>query len=74
MKQIIVKDLRKALRLTQEEFAKKLEVNVATVSRWERGIKNPRPIYQRKMDRMFKNAVKKVNVGVDIDNNSDMEG
>ena len=30
--------IRRSLRLTQKEFAKKLKVNQSTVSRWERGI------------------------------------
>ena len=52
-----IKELRKTLMLTQAEFAKKLDVNVATVSRWERGIKKPHPVYLRMMKRMTKNAL-----------------
>ena len=38
---IRIKELREKLRLTQEEFAKGLEVVVTTVSNWERGTAAP---------------------------------
>lgn len=50
---INVKQLRTWLNLTQKEFAKKLDVNVLTVSRWETNPqRKPQPVYIRKMKRM----------------------
>ena len=48
-----IKELRKLLNLTQVEFAKKLDINPTTVSRWENNKRKPRPIYKRKMERML---------------------
>lgn len=36
-----IKKMRKALQLTQRQFAIKIGVNSATVSRWERGKQTP---------------------------------
>lgn len=36
-----IKEIRKRLRLTQEEFAHKIGVTFATVSRWENGHSKP---------------------------------
>lgn len=33
-----IKDLRRNRKITQEEFAEKINVSVQTVSRWENGI------------------------------------
>lgn len=42
-----VKELREALGLTQEEFARMLGVSARTVSRWERGESEPTPLALR---------------------------
>lgn len=36
-----IKKMRKALKLTQQQFAIKIGVSNATVSRWERGKQTP---------------------------------
>jgi transcriptional regulator with XRE-family HTH domain len=38
MKPEELKDRREALRLTQEQLARALDVTMMTISRWERGI------------------------------------
>ncbi|MCO7137731.1 helix-turn-helix domain-containing protein [[Clostridium] leptum] len=35
----IIKDLRLQHQLTQEQLARKLDVSLSTISRWERGVK-----------------------------------
>lgn len=39
-----VKNLRKKLRLTQEQFAARVGVTWSTVNRWENGRGNPSPL------------------------------
>ena len=36
-----IKEIRQKLKLTQEEFAKKIGVSVVTVSKYENGITSP---------------------------------
>lgn len=47
-----VKKLRNQRKLSQQEFADLMRVDVGTVSRWERGKQKPRPLHLRKMDRL----------------------
>ncbi len=47
-----VKKLRDQRKLSQQEFADLMRVDVGTVSRWERGEQIPRPLHLRKMDRL----------------------
>jgi len=51
--------LRKALKLTQVEFSRKLKIDAITVSRWERGVTRPTLGIQRRLNRLLK----KVNNG-----------
>lgn len=44
-----IKELRKMLSLSQEEFARIIRVTLATVSRWERGISKPRDLAEDKL-------------------------
>lgn len=46
----IVKDLRKAIGLTQEQFAAKIGVTVSTVNRWEKGRSKPQPLAMKQID------------------------
>ena len=41
--------LRKTLRLTQEAFARELEVTVSTVNRWENGHSRPSRLASRRL-------------------------
>lgn len=45
-----IKELRKSLKLSQEEFAYKMDVSVTTISRWERGKIIPHRSFQKKME------------------------
>lgn len=47
-----VQALRKKLKLTQREFAFRLKVEQATVSRWEREVTHPGLACVRKMERL----------------------
>jgi len=45
-------NLRNEINYTQEEFARKLDVSVFTINRWERGRNDPSRKYQRKIERL----------------------
>lgn len=47
----MVKQLRKAMGLTQEQFAK-VGVTVATVNRWERDRSKPQPLAMRRIEEL----------------------
>lgn len=51
-----IRDIRKGLNLTQEQFAQLLGVHGLTVSKWERGLLEPTP-YQESLIASFKKAV-----------------
>jgi len=42
-----VRRMRKAMGLTQEQFAAKIGVTVSTVNRWEKGRSKPQPFIQK---------------------------
>jgi len=46
----VVKDLRKAIGLTQEQFAAKIGVTVSTVNRWEQGKTKPQPLAMKQIN------------------------
>jgi len=46
----MVKELREAMGLTQEQFAARIGVTVATVNRWEKGRAKPQPLAIRALD------------------------
>lgn len=48
----LVKHLRDALRLTQEQFAHKLDVTVGTVNGWENGRHRPLNAQRKRLVRM----------------------
>ena len=49
-----IKALRKALNLTQSEFARKLKIDVITVSRWELGKQRPQQAVLKRLQRLHK--------------------
>ncbi len=49
-----IRDLRQALGLTQEQFAKKLGVTFPTVNRWENKKARPSPLAQQKLKKLMK--------------------
>lgn len=51
-----IKDLRKSLGLTREQFSVKLGVSMQTVANWERGIYSPTTKTQPKLERLRKKA------------------
>jgi len=44
--------LRRHLRLTQPAFAAVVGVDSSTISRWERGISYPQPIYCKRLEEL----------------------
>jgi len=46
--------LRAYLGLSQEKFARKLGVSVASVGKWERGVHKPRGLNLRALERLAK--------------------
>lgn len=44
--------LRKKLQKTQAQFAEMLAVDPVTISRWENGMRRPRPVYARELERL----------------------
>ena len=48
-----IKLLREKLLLTQEEFAKLLDVSFSSVNRWERGHYDPTIKVKRKLRKLF---------------------
>jgi transcriptional regulator with XRE-family HTH domain len=56
----VVKKLRTALNLTQEQFAAKLGVTFTTVNRWENGKGKPSPLAMRQIEELLKSIRLKV--------------
>lgn len=50
MNSIDIKDLRRHLRLSQKRLAGELGVTLATVGRWECGLREPSPLAVRAME------------------------
>ena len=50
MEQNNIKELRRQLRLTQKRLAEELGVTLATVGRWECGLREPSPLAVRAME------------------------
>ena len=55
----ILKDLRLAMGLTQEQFAAKVGVTFSTVNRWENGRGRPSPLAMRQIDALLEEVVGK---------------
>jgi putative transcriptional regulator len=47
-----IRELRRNLRMTQEEFAHTLGITVATVNRWENGHARPSKLARRAIERL----------------------
>lgn len=50
----LVKAIRKAMGLTQEQFAAEFGVTVATVNRWENGRAAPQPLAMKHLNELRK--------------------
>ncbi len=48
----MIRELRKAMGLTQEQFAAKVGVTFSTVNRWENGRGKPSPLAMRQIDEL----------------------
>ena len=46
----VVKSLREAMGLTQEQLAAKIGVTVSTVNRWEKGRSKPQPLAMKQIN------------------------
>ena len=46
----VVTGLRRAIGLTQEQFAAKIGVTVSTVNRWEKGRSKPQPLAMKQIN------------------------
>jgi DNA-binding transcriptional regulator YiaG len=47
-----IKELRLRLKMSQQAFATKLGVGIATVSRWELGIFKPSPLAENNLQKL----------------------
>lgn len=45
----LVKELRRRLDLTQEQFAQRVGVTYSTINRWENGNRQPQPFLVRRL-------------------------
>lgn len=52
----LIKELRKKLDLTQEQFAQKVGVTFATINNWEKGNRKPHPFLFQKLLEMAEEA------------------
>tara|TARA_Y100000310_G_scaffold333248_1_gene410417 strand:- start:594 stop:776 length:183 start_codon:yes stop_codon:yes gene_type:complete len=50
-----IRKLRDRLMYNQQEFAKLMGVDTATISRWENDWQRPKAVHMRRMDRLSKN-------------------
>jgi putative transcriptional regulator len=50
--QLLVRELRSGLRLTQEQFAQRVGVTYSTVNQWENGRRIPQPFLRRRLKEM----------------------
>ena len=53
--QSFCKIFRKNYGMTQKDLARLLDVDSMSISRWERGLQSPRPIYQKLIACMINN-------------------
>lgn len=51
-----IKALRKSLGLSQEEFSREIGCTVASLSRWERSVRAPTPIFVRILESIEREA------------------
>jgi putative transcriptional regulator len=47
-----IRELRERLGLNQEQFGNKIGVHFITISRWERGISAPHPVFIAMMQKL----------------------
>jgi len=55
-----VKVLRKQLGLTQQELAQKMDVDINTIRRWEKGQRRIHKVNQRRLERLARKVERKV--------------
>ncbi|MFC1963831.1 helix-turn-helix domain-containing protein [Chloroflexota bacterium] len=54
--QSLLKELRKKRKLTQEELARKMDVSLSTVQRWEKQGGRPTRLARRELTKLFREA------------------
>ncbi len=50
----LIREIRLATNLTQEQFAGQLGVTCSTINRWERGRSKPSPLALQKIEQLLK--------------------
>lgn len=55
-----IKDLRKRLNLSQEEFAQKLGVSFTSVNRWENGQAKPSKLAKKQIEAFIRQSLREV--------------
>ena len=55
-----IKKIRESLKLTQDEFARKIGVCRATVNRWENNLREPSKLALKEIDRLIKKIQNKI--------------
>ena len=58
IREMNIKQIRKRLGLTQEQFARELGVSFITVNRWENGHAKPSPLARRCIELLIKERLK----------------
>ncbi len=49
----LIREIRLATHLTQEQFASQLGVTCSTINRWERGRSKPSPLATQKIEQLL---------------------
>ena len=58
----MIRKLRTAIGLTQEQFAAKLGVTYSTINRWENNKSKPSPLAWLKIEKLQKELIRKTNL------------
>jgi len=51
-----IKELRKRLKLSQEEFAHQLGISVSAIQKWEQGHRRPSKLANRQLEGLIRKA------------------
>lgn len=62
---VTLKDLRRAVAKSQKDVAQECDVNVMTVSAWERGTAIPQPRHIRALATALQSTIREVQLAID---------